>query len=118
MGSIDVVFYQKRIVKIVFIRMNKIKVLQWCRENNWLEPRQLDTGDWVAFPPGGVIETPLPQDQQLLGSSKRLLDVLYALILIVSGLVVAVISIAISPLFLVAIVRRYRQRQSQITPLS
>ena len=90
--------------------MNKERVLQWCRENNWTEPRQLNTGDWVAFPPRGVIETPLPEDQQLLGSSNLLLDVLYASILIVSGLVVAVISIAISPLFLAAIIRRYRQR--------
>ena len=92
--------------------MNKKKVLQWCRENDWTEPRQLNTGDWVAFPPGGFIETPLPQDRQLLVSSNLLLDVLYALILIVSGLVVAVISIAISPLFLAVIICRYRQRQS------
>ena len=92
--------------------MNKKKVLQWCRENNWIEPRQLNTGDWVAFPPGGVIETPLPQERQSLVSSNLLFDVLYALILIVSGLMVAVISIAISPLFLAAIIRRYSQHRS------
>ena len=91
--------------------MNK-KVWQWCQKNNWTEPRQLDTGDWVAFPPGGFIETPLPQDIKSSASSDRFLDVLSALVLITSGLIVALISIAISPLFLAAIVRRYSQRRS------
>ena len=40
------------------------------------------------------------------------LDLLSALVLITSGLIVALISIAISPLFLAAIVCRYSQRRS------
>lgn len=92
--------------------MNRKKVWRWCEKNNWTEPRQLNTGDWVAFPPGGLIEMPLPQEIQFSASNSLLLDTLSAFVLIMSGLVLAVISIAISPLFLAGIIRRYRQRRS------
>ena len=40
--------------------MSDREVLRWCIENYWTEPRKLDNGCWVAFPPGGVIETLVP----------------------------------------------------------
>ena len=33
---------------------------KWCSQNGWTELRKLDNGIWVAFPPSGIIETPLP----------------------------------------------------------
>lgn len=93
---------------------NQQHVYEWCLANNWTEPRKLNNGAWVAFPPGGVIETPLPIKPQLPSESRvnPLLNLVYALILIFALLIVGAISILISPLFLASIVRRHRKRQS------
>ena len=34
---------------------------EWCKQNGWTDVRQIENSIWVAFPPGGVIETPLPK---------------------------------------------------------
>ena len=41
--------------------MNSKQARQWCEQNSWTELRQLANGIWVAFPPGGVMENPFPQ---------------------------------------------------------
>jgi len=38
----------------------------WCQNHDWTELRRLELGIWVGFPPGGVMETPLPLQMQRL----------------------------------------------------
>ncbi|MEM7592481.1 MAG: hypothetical protein AAF383_13330 [Cyanobacteria bacterium P01_A01_bin.83] len=91
-------------------------IYQWCRQHNWTEPRQLDNGDWVAFPPGGVIETPLPINssptlEPIINSSQ---DLINALIVVITALAVGAIAIIISPLFVEKRIRQHKQKQSQL----
>lgn len=86
--------------------MTEQDMQKWCRQNNWDEPRQLANGSWVAFPPGGVIETPLPiQFAESPINLNRVRDTLNALILTIAAVIVGVIAIIISPFFLAARLR-------------
>ena len=79
---------------------NQSRIARWCKQNNWTELRQLNSGDWVAFPPGGVIETPLPESiQSPPTANSPLTDIAYGLILFIIAIALALISILISPLF-------------------
>lgn len=95
--------------------MTDRKIQRWCQQNNWTEPRKLENGIWVAFPPGGVMETPLPfqsdQSQAQLGSN-RVQDVLDTILLLVVAVVVGTISLIIAPCFIAPIISRYKKRKS------
>lgn len=87
-------------------------VERWCLEHNWTEPRQLEIGIWVAFPPGGAIETPIPlqNDPPKIKPLEYLADLLITLALTLGVLAIAII---MSPCFIEPIVKRYRsQRRS------
>lgn len=88
--------------------MNQQDIWQWCQHNNWTEPRQLSDGNWVAFPPGGVIETPLPIEEKVIveTSTNRLQNLLDGLVLIVATIIVGAIALVISPLFIAHKIRR------------
>ncbi|GAB4544034.1 MAG: hypothetical protein Tsb0014_37980 [Pleurocapsa sp.] len=88
---------------------NKIK--QWCMKNGWTEPRQLEDGLWVAFPPGGFIETPLPDrhQQQLSGKTSSLLNIVGASLLILATIFVGAIALLISPFFINPLIKYYRR---------
>ncbi|MEL6930774.1 MAG: hypothetical protein AAFO95_19395 [Cyanobacteria bacterium J06600_6] len=90
--------------------MRKHSIDKWCKQNNWSEPRQLESGNWVAFPPGGAIETPLPSTANI--NSSYLQDLIYGLILVFAIAIVGAVSLIISPLFLTAIIQRHRRRCS------
>ena len=93
--------------------MDRQSIEKWCRQNSWTEFRQLEDGSWVAFPPGGIIETPLPIEAKLAGVQiDRLLNLVYGSILITLGIIVAAIAIIISPLFLPVIIQRQKQNKS------
>ena len=80
---------------------NKQIVVSWCQINNWTEPRQLENGIWVAFPPNGVIETPIPC--QTFSSPKNekfpVTTFLNALLLLLCAIVVGAIAVCITPYF-------------------
>lgn len=80
---------------------NKQTVVSWCQINNWTEPRQLENGIWVAFPPNGFIETPIPC--QTFSSPKNeefsVITFLNALLLLLCAIVVAMIAVCITPYF-------------------
>jgi hypothetical protein len=87
------------------------KIKQWCIKNGWTEPRQLEDGLWVAFPPGGFIETPLPDHHQkkLFTKVNYLENLLAASLLILATIFVSAIAILISPLFINPLVKYYRR---------
>ena len=91
--------------------MNDNEAEQWCRQNNWTQPRQLELGIWVAFPPGGFIETPLPLQTQKSKARpiQYILDL--ALVAIVTVAMLA-ISIIMSPCFIEPIISRRRNKCS------
>ena len=91
--------------------MNDREVEQWCLENNWTEPRQLNVGIWVAFPPGGYIETPLPIQRQ--GSKNRPIeDIVDTILLVMVTVTVFVIALIMSPCFMEPIIDRLRDSLS------
>lgn len=92
--------------------MNENQIKKWCQQNNWEEPRQLGNGIWVAFPPGGVIETPLPIEfsEPMIN---RVQNILNALILIIAAIIVGAIALIFSPFFLAARISRHKKIQSQ-----
>lgn len=83
--------------------MNKKQiVVSWCKLNNWTEPRKLDNGIWVAFPPNGVVETPIPN--QNFGSPKNepflpVTTFFSALLLLLCAVGVGMVAICIAPYF-------------------
>ncbi len=87
--------------------MSDSEAEQWCQQNNWTEPRQLELGIWVAFPPGGFIETPLPMQGQR--SKAKPVEYLLEMVLvaIVSAAMIA-IAVIMSPCFIEPIVNRRR----------
>ena len=86
------------------------EIERWCQEHAWSEPRQLEVGIWVAFPPGGVMETPLPS--QVQRTKPRLWqDLVDLLLLLASTTIVLAIAIVISPLFIEPVVKYYRDRK-------
>jgi len=92
--------------------MKEYEIKKWCQQNNWDEPRQLNNGTWVAFPPGGVIETPLPIEfgEPMIN---RVQDALNALVLIIAGLIVGAIALIFSPFFFATRISRHKKSQSQ-----
>ncbi|MCC0175398.1 hypothetical protein I4641_00185 [Waterburya agarophytonicola K14] len=83
--------------------MSDTDVERWCQANNWSEPRQLELGIWVAFPPGGVIETPLPLQVQK-SKPKLIEDLLDFFLLTIVTTIVFAIAVIISPCFIEPIV--------------
>ena len=92
--------------------MKDAEVEQWCLVNNWTEPRQLELGIWVAFPPGGVIETPLPLQIQK-PKSKLIYSILDFCLLGIVGTFTFAIALIISPCFVEPIVDLRRQKYSE-----
>ena len=82
--------------------MSDSEAMLWCQRNNWTEPRQLEIGLWVAFPPGGVIETPIPLQIQK-PKNKPLQDIIDVLLLTIATLVLLAIAIIMSPCFVRAV---------------
>lgn len=81
--------------------MARQNIHQWCKQNNWTEPRRLPNGLWVAFPPGGVIETPLPQFSSPTAEVEiQTSDIVYGLVLVLAALVISAIILLLSPIFL------------------
>jgi hypothetical protein len=80
----------------------------WCQANGWTEARQLEDGIWVAFPPGGFIETPLPhqfpqaETEYKVSLFTTILDSLVLIFLVLLG---GAIAIVIFPFFMIQIIR-------------
>ncbi|MGF1541117.1 MAG: hypothetical protein ACFCU5_11815 [Pleurocapsa sp.] len=82
----------------------------WCQEHGWTEPRQLEDGLWVAFPPGGFIETPLPDGQnyrQLPYKNNQVQAIVDVILLSVITLITAIIALLMFPLFILPLVKYY-----------
>ena len=92
--------------------MTEREIISWCKSNGWTEPRQLEIGIWVAFPPGGVIETPLPSQVQK-PKARILQNVVDLAIVAIATFAMLVITIAISPLFIKPLIRRYQNHRQQ-----
>ena len=91
--------------------MRASRVERWCKKNSWTEPRRLDVGIWVAFPPGGVIETPLPLQVQK-PKTKVLQSIIDTILLVLITAAMLAIVILMSPCFLQPLINRHR-RQSK-----
>lgn len=87
--------------------MSDAEVERWCQRHNWTEPRQLDLGIWVAFPPGGYIETPLPFQMHIHKAKPMEYFFDLALVAIVASITFA-IAIIMSPCFIEPIINRRR----------
>lgn len=77
-------------------------VVSWCQVNNWTEPRQLENGIWVAFPPNGVIETPIPCQtfcSPKYDESFSVITFFSALLLLLCTVGVGMVAICIAPYF-------------------
>ena len=87
--------------------MTDQEIERWCQAKGWTEPRQLEIGIWVAFPPGGVMETPLPSQVQK-SKTQPLKDIVNFLLLVITAIAMLVIATIISLLFIEPIVKRHR----------
>lgn len=88
---------------------------QWCKKNNWTELRKLENGIWVAFPPGGLIETPLPdqpEKYEVQFKTNRFQDIVNGAILIVAAVGLGAIALIMSPYFLLSMMSRYKKQKS------
>lgn len=77
---------------------------EWCQRNGWTDVRQIENSIWVAFPPGGVIETPLPEQFEstiIDYKTNKLQNLVDIFILITITIFAGIIVIIISPLFIV-----------------
>lgn len=77
-------------------------MVSWCQNNNWTEPRQLENGIWVAFPPNGVIETPIPRQTFCSPKHKKSLTVAIffsAILLLLCAVGVGMVAVLITPYF-------------------
>lgn len=90
--------------------MTEQEIERWCQARGWTEPRQLERGIWVAFPPGGLIETPLPSQVQKPKPSP-LQDLVNFLLLAIVTIAMLIIAIIMSPLFIEPIVKRHRNHK-------
>ena len=92
--------------------MKRNKVEKWCSQEGWTEPRKLDNDIWVAFPPGGAIETPLPEQAYIHLKWFSLIEtILGGMLLLLSMMVVGVMAVCISPCFLFSSAKtRYSDR--------
>ena len=91
--------------------MRASKVKRWCQKNNWTEPRRLDTGIWVAFPPGGAMETPLPTQIQK-PKVKILESIVDAILLTLVTVIMFAIAVLMSPFFIKPSLDRYRSNSN------
>lgn len=89
--------------------MTEQEIERWCQTRGWTEPRQLEIGIWVAFPPHGVIETPLPSQVQK-PKANPLRDLVDFLLLGTVAIAMLIVAIIMCPLFIEPIVKRYRNR--------
>ena len=87
--------------------MTDLEIQRWCQEHGWTEPRQLEIGIWVAFPPGGVMETPLPSQIQK-PKAQPLQDLLDLAMVAIATIAMLAIAILISPLFVKPLIERYQ----------
>ena len=87
--------------------MRASQVEQWCQKNNWTEPRRLDGGIWVAFPPGGVMETPLPSPIQK-PKAKIIESIVDTILLTLVTAVLFAIAVLMSPFFIKPLIARCR----------
>ena len=87
--------------------MRASKVEQWCQKNNWTEPRLLDAGIWVAFPPGGVMETPLPSPIQK-PKVKIIESITDTILLVLVTATMLAIAVILSPCFIEVLINRCR----------
>jgi hypothetical protein len=90
--------------------MLDIKPKQWCKVNGWTELRQLENGLWVAFPPGGFIETPLPN--QIIANRSRgqfsfWQHTIDTVLMVLLMLLLGIIAIVISPCFILPLMKKY-----------
>ena len=88
---------------------------KWCKKKGWSEPRKLENDIWVAFPPGGVIETPLPNQFSRIESQAKtniVQVVLETTLLLLAVVVVGMITLIVSPYFLFPIIKKHKLRQS------
>jgi hypothetical protein len=85
--------------------MNSQEIDKWCQQQGWTEPRQLDDGTWVAFPPCGAIENIIPF-RPTSTTIQRPIDWLEMMqeytILLISAVVVAIFTVCLAPYFFVA----------------
>ncbi len=84
--------------------------IAWCQQHDWTEPRQLENGLWVAFPPGGVIETPLPnqlESRELSCKNNKIQDILDLVLLSVITVFIAAISLLMLPFFMALFIKHY-----------
>ena len=77
-------------------------VISWCQINNWTEPRQLENGIWVAFPPNGFIEIPIPCQTFSSPKCEKSFSVTIffsALVLLLCAVAVGILAFCITPYF-------------------
>ncbi len=82
----------------------------WCQRHGWTEPRQLEHGMWVAFPPGGVIETPLPEKQnyrRLPYKTNKIQDIIDVVLLSIITLITAILVLLMFPFLIVPLIKHY-----------
>lgn len=89
--------------KFLYRKREEEAVYSWCKSNNWTEPRKLENGMWVAFPPMGVIETPIPVQKIFLPKGNKL-SLLFSnfiggLLLLVCAIAVGLVAVCITPYF-------------------
>ena len=85
--------------------MHDSEIEHWCQKNKWTEPRQLEVGIWVAFPPGAVMETPLPLQAQR--PKIKLIDSILDIILLIAvTITMFAIAVIMSPCFIKPIINR------------
>ena len=88
---------------------------QWCKQNNWTKPRQLQDGIWVAFPPGGVIETPLPDQSaksEVQPKTIQIRDLVDGIVMVAAMIFVGAIALVVSPFFIAANINRVQKKIS------
>ncbi len=84
--------------------------IAWCQEHGWTEPRQLEDGLWVAFPPAGVIETPLPnqlESQELSSKNDKIQDILDLAVLSIITLTMSAIALLMFPFLVAPLIKYY-----------
>ena len=95
--------------------MPKYNPEKWCQQKGWSKPRKLENDIWVAFPPRGVIETPLPNqlaDLERQSKTRKFQAILEAILLLCAVFIVGIIALIISPYFLVSMLRKHQLKQS------
>lgn len=77
-------------------------VVFWCQNNNWTEPRQLENGIWVAFPPNGVIETPISSQTFCSPKQKKSFPInifFSTVLLLLCAVGIGMVAVCIAPYF-------------------